>query len=900
MSYNLQGIGAPHGAPTSGADESGPRKKGSIRAARELMEAAAGVQQPLSGQRQRAGFVAVPGQRMPPQTYTAGPGRSTPPSTAASSDVSGTSSPARTQQSPSPQWPFRDGGAAQSNTNNSPERTRTTERGPPPPRPPRPNDVPTTLSPSQLQNANTRQQVRPQPEFWIEDDEVKPPYPSKKAPGPLATPAPAQQPRRGPALGPPPSARRGPSSYYPQSSYVAPIAEESESLRTRGTHDSYASSTAIPVSVAGFPLEDGDSASSSDDEHPNASGGAEDERRDTRAGDRDEQSDLVRKASLGKRSKPTLTTIRSGDHLRTSSQSSAIDLESSRRSSVTGQTAGGAPTSGLSVSNEQSPVTTRRPSSEILRGGTGLLDPSSSSASEASLGKGLSKEYLESHRAPEPRPRSPRTAPVDPRVEQILGGLEKGGALDAATAKKLKSPAQQSSLSDRVGSKVPSRLNVDAVREAEARGSLTSLPELIRRATKLASNLDRGRTASRLGMGWLNDGGSTEKRVDPNRRSGSLSDILDSFPPPGEKSRPGSRDPSGDNIFDTPSGSTDGPNTKRKRRCCGMPLWTFILLWLILIIAVAAAIIVPIVLVVVPHQKNSNSASNSAVPEALANCQKTLPCANGGTSIVSPTGSCRCLCVNGYTGATCTQSFDPSCTTTNVDSASGATVGSAIPRLLRDSNSNFSIPLVGSNILSLFSATNLSCTSENALVTFNGLASRSLNSPVLEELLLDPSLPTPASTFRAVLARRQASTLTSDLPAPTGTQAVATSDGIVYAAGTATAPASSSSTSSAVLATSSSTTPSSSSSTSSTSPGSSLDFARCAVLLILQDSMQLSTAINAQDALQMFFRSGQTSTGQTIDAKNVSLGAGYAADLERWTVVLANGTTVGGKGSGRG
>ncbi|KAL2353724.1 hypothetical protein BJ546DRAFT_845399 [Cryomyces antarcticus] len=762
---------------------------------------------------------------MPPQTYTARPGRSTPPSTAASSDVSGTSRPA--------------------NTNNGSERTRANERGPPPPRPPRPNDLPTILDLSQSRSTNTRQQVRSQPEFWIQEGETTPPYPSKKAPGLLATSAPAQQLRRGPALGPPPSARRGPSSYYPQSSYVTPIAEESESLRTRGTHDSYASSTAIPVSVAGFPLEEGDSMSSSDEGLPDTSGGAEEERRDTRAGDQDEQSDLVRKASLGKRSKPTLTTIKSGDHLRTSSQSSAIDLESSRRSSVIGQTAGGAPTSGLSVSNEESPLMTRRPSSEILRGGTGLLDPSSSSASEVSLEK-------------------------DARVEQIIGGLEKGGALDAATAKKLKDPAQQSSLSDRVGSKVPSRLNVDAVREAGARGSLTSLPELIRRATKLASNLDRGRTASRLGMGWLNDSGSAEKRVDLNRRSGSLSDILASFPPPGEKSRPGSRGPSGENIFDTPSGSMDGPDRKRRRRCCGMPLWAFILLLLILILAVAAAIIVPIVLVVVPRQKNSNNTSNSAVPEALANCQKSLPCANGGTSIVSSTGSCRCLCVNGYTGATCTQSFDPSCTTTNVDSASAATVGSAIPRLLRDASSNFSIPLVGSNILSLFSATNLSCTSENALVTFNGLASRSLNSPVFEEVLLDSSLPTPASTSTAMLARRQASTLTSDLPAPTGTQAVATSDGIVFAAGTATAPASS------------------------------LDFARCAVLLILQDSMQLSTAINAQDALQMFFRSGQTSTGQTIDAKNVSLGAGYAADLKRWTVVLPNGTAVGGKKVGGG
>lgn len=46
----------------------------------------------------------------------------------------------------------------------------------------------------------------------------------------------------------------------------------------------------------------------------------------------------------------------------------------------------------------------------------------------------------------------------------------------------------------------PPKLDMDAVRDAEARGSLTSLPDLIRRATKLASNLDHGRTASRSGV----------------------------------------------------------------------------------------------------------------------------------------------------------------------------------------------------------------------------------------------------------------------------------------------------------------------------------------------------------------------------------------------------------------
>lgn len=45
----------------------------------------------------------------------------------------------------------------------------------------------------------------------------------------------------------------------------------------------------------------------------------------------------------------------------------------------------------------------------------------------------------------------------------------------------------------------PPRLDMDAVRAAEARGSLTSLPDLILRATRLASMIDKGkRPASRL------------------------------------------------------------------------------------------------------------------------------------------------------------------------------------------------------------------------------------------------------------------------------------------------------------------------------------------------------------------------------------------------------------------
>ena len=67
-------------------------------------------------------------------------------------------------------------------------------------------------------------------------------------------------------------------------------------------------------------------------------------------------------------------------------------------------------------------------------------------------------------------------------------------------------PQRAPTLSEmRPGARRPPRLNMNAVRDAEARGSLTSLSDLIKRATRLATNLEHGRTASRNDL--LNAGG---------------------------------------------------------------------------------------------------------------------------------------------------------------------------------------------------------------------------------------------------------------------------------------------------------------------------------------------------------------------------------------------------------
>ena len=87
---------------------------------------------------------------------------------------------------------------------------------------------------------------------------------------------------------------------------------------------------------------------------------------------------------------------------------------------------------------------------------------------------------------PEKPPFAPHyDSPSDARLEKEL---EAFGAL----------PRAAPTMSDkRPDGRKPPALNMHAVRDAEARGSLSSLSDLIRRATKLASNLDHGRTASK-------------------------------------------------------------------------------------------------------------------------------------------------------------------------------------------------------------------------------------------------------------------------------------------------------------------------------------------------------------------------------------------------------------------
>jgi hypothetical protein len=658
-----------------------------------------------------------------------------------------------------------------------------------------------------------------------------------------------QQARRMPSLGPPPSARRGPSSYYPQMSYVSPIVEESEGRSdvSRSRHGSYASSNVFPGNNDDF-YADEDMFSDDDSTITSDRGTFSPTEQDDRRGLVQQSPALLRQASLGRRTKPSLMTIKSVDSFGKGAGKPKLD---GTRLAAGGMGIGSAAARG---------------------------NPSSSSVSLTSLRNVQLASTLDYN--PEEYSLPEATYPTT-----------------ATTT---------ASFADRAGARRPPKLDMDAVRDAEARGSLTSLPELIRRATRLAANLDRGKTASRLGIDFWEAGAPDKKDI---RQSG-LSDMLAAFPPPGHdtpKSQaskwPSARGESRGGVTDS---AMSNEKPKRRRRCCGMPLWTFVTLLIVLLFIIAAAVVIPIVLVVIPNQ---NKSSNTALQEGQGNdsgnsnnnnngnnnmgnggnggnnngngitsnaparpaptlapgsnqCDGVITCQNGGISILNSDRTCNCVCINGFTGSTCTNNDATGCTTTSIaGAANNATMGTAISRLMGDTAAEFTIPLNSTRVLAMFSELSLSCAAQNALITFNGLASRSekqsLHSVNLRHLV-EPSrsLPTlhhlhPAQALE-LKAKRQA----IGAPGPPV---------VTKAAQPSAAP---------------------------TQPVSSnvraLDFARIGVLYALQETGELNVAAKAQESIQSFLTSNRNGNA---DSSNINVGP-FKMDLIQLTIVFSNGTTI--------
>ena len=563
-----------------------------------------------------------------------------------------------------------------------------------------------------------------------------------------------------PSQGPPPSARRGPTSYHPWVGPVQPIAEESESLRTSGptgsmrntvgsgkslpspvtkspeiTHEEPEREKSRPSSPEPVATSEDEYGLSTDTGFETARQGSERPERRTQEESSPEPGNARRMKSTPKRSS-TLTSDQSGDRLRTESSSNSLsslpiqkpsprqstdfvprvpdpappipdiprDPDSiptipdiprvpnsvspvpeiprgnhvsqqrsvSREGAVSperrSQRGAGKQKFSLPISTitttissdaevqspeNESPV--RVQSGGPFSSGTGLIESSSDSDNELGQKKPLKHKRIsalsENRYSDASQSQSVSSAgmTVDARIHQILGSLEKGGVLTAEDVEDLRNLSEK--FPTLAGRPRPPPLDVGAVRDAEARGSLTSLSDLIQRATTLVSNLDRGKTASRLGLDWARDPESGGERhlspspADYNRRSAaSMSDIISSFPPAtttgggnsggyaapaiGSSSKNTSRNenmhrPSNSNwsahlqpspVF--PSEATASANAakekkkkkdSRRRRYCGMPLWLFIFLIVLVILLISAAVVVPVVLIVVPEQNRHAS-----------------------------------------------------------------------------------------------------------------------------------------------------------------------------------------------------------------------------------------------------------------------------------------------------
>lgn len=788
-----------------------------------------------------------------------------------------------------------------------------TGKGLPPQRPPRPSYVPPLL-PSDSSNDRFRQlqqqfQGAPPPLLRRKSEEDRPrksptkdssPNTQGEASSPRSNiaelPAPyiaplnfSQQPRRTPSLGPPPSVRKGAASYYPQSTFVAPILEEISEARS-----SYASSHVMPSSWGDGPPDyyKGDGPGANYEPPPKI---ASTTRTLSRLGDDNESASLVGQ----------LNTRQDSRRKKTADGRSFVNEDARNEAEPTypPRNASRAHPRALTPSSRASAATVELEDTSLNanRGdesGTFLCPPSPNTSPM------LSPISTESDaRFMTPYSGSPN--PDDPRVSQILGNLEKGTALN--TPRNVSPLTSIDSVTSDKGRGRPPRLNLNAAREGETRASQTSLPELIRRATRLASNLDRARTHSRVGL--------MDRLSQRNSRQNSISDILAAFPSPSigtprslRWQSTGKTTISKDPVPPLPEPkSKEGSSEKPKgRRCCGMPLWIFILILGILVLLIAAALVIPITLIVLPRIRNK--------PPSLKSCKTSLPCNNGASNVVVD-NSCRCICANGYTGQICSTIADQSCTFADIKLGEGrtvyqnATVGSGIARLFAGAKSQFNIPLDSTRLLSLFSYQNLSCSAESILITFEGKSQRRSfplqfvipGMDLIQQeppLQAHPSLTIPLTPSTSTLPS-QTTFMPTYEPILIPRAGPASSNGIIFAAPTDAPPDTPESTPTMTTtpgtATAKNAKPSSTPSSSSSSeynsngiPTKAFDFARTAVLFIFQEKT-LSIAYEANSRLQSIL-SDPARWNKTVQVAAATI----LVDFDNFTIDLGNGTIFGG------
>ncbi|GAD92223.1 hypothetical protein AN4767.2 [Paecilomyces variotii No. 5] len=825
---------------------------------------------------------------------------------------------------PIPRWPLRE----EADSQQGPAKLPGSSKGPPPQRPRRPSNVPSLLDSSKVQGitpnfAYREPQVLRSPEYDSRGQEsgmdrmeayLSPPstgktprvsaesdtlgvlspagaIPEFPLPGMKLPPAPPQE------LEEPLSERslRGPSFPFSAMSYISTIPEESE-VSTRNAN-SFASSMAIPSSW-------GSERPESDVLGITSPGSTATDTLDlkTPTSNIEGESGLVRQASLGKRGKPFLRTINrsgSGESVPQVNQTGIAlggpSVDGTPATSPGDRVSYVRPSPGIQVTQPVTPANARpelgtwdtaspgdngsaySPSDAGAPGARAISPADMSSYSRSGLGVPDTSRY--------PSDVSGFDAPfmLDQSRRTMSSSVRKPDPNKDADMADMRSPVEGTSSKRR-----PPRLNIDAVRDAEARGSLTSLPDLIRRATRVATNLERGKTASRLGiMDFLNN--SQEKIKIPRspaasdrRPSEAISGILSAFPPPGATPKgtprvvPGATqyrtswplpqtmsDSRNLQTSDSDRGLTGESSASKQRRCCGISRRAFLIISAIMFILIAVAVIVPVVVVLTRHKDTTQPAP--AAGSTTTPAPQSFECSNGGVT-VHDGGNFSCVCANGFTGTHCTVAGDGSCVTAAVGNSQKATLGSDLPQLLQQSESNFSIPLDSTRILGLFSKNNVSCTTENALVTF-GMSSqkrRSLESTEIDEPALirarAKSPISPSSDVGNIMVDPNAKSSSSK------TQTAGTST-TSAAPGTTTLPAA--------------------------QIRHILDFSRIAILYIFEMTATIDAAIKAQEEIQAFLTAMPTSNN-TMGLDKGKMPPGFVLDFVNFKITLANGTVVGG------
>lgn len=182
--------------------------------------------------------------------------------------------------------------------------------------------------------------------------------------------------------------------------------------------------------------------------------------------DEGDESRLVRNASVGRRGKAALVT--------TSTPTGPRDP--SRNSEDSPERPGAVPMQSGPFSD-----------------GTGFLESSTNSSNTVpTMSTGRAHPSLAPPSAEDMIIAFDAASAMDPRVSRRMSELHNNGESEKRFSR---------GFSRLSAIRRPPRLDIDAVRNAETRGSLTSLPDLIRRATRLAASLDRGRRpASRFDL----------------------------------------------------------------------------------------------------------------------------------------------------------------------------------------------------------------------------------------------------------------------------------------------------------------------------------------------------------------------------------------------------------------